>query len=339
MSGAMSPVSEIEAQLRAGLKSGCRRVVLSGGEPTIHPEFCGIVGLAKRLGYAHVQVISNGRMLCYDDFLSGAVAAGLTEITFSVHGAAPAQHDRLVGVNGAFAQTMRGIRNAVKVPGLIISSDVVVNAINVGSLYDIVRLLYRLGISEYDLLQIMPFGRAWDNWGILNYSFSGNKKIFDKVFVFGSTPGVHMWTNRFEPSLLEGFEGLIQHPSKLLDEIMGRKDMFARFLREGGRLPCSGERCRFCVLSGFCADLPELRGRGRLRSAPVPVCAGPGGKVKERSVSGTDLEEIAAFFVANRIRVKGAACKKCARGAVCRGGDIYGVMENGFSILRPAVRT
>ena len=336
MNGTMAPLSEIEAELRAGLRSGCRRAVLSGGEPAIHPGFFSAIALAKRLGYAHIQAISNGRMFCYDDFLSKAVAAGLTEITFSVHGANPAQHDRLVGSKGAFAQTMRGVRNSMKIPGLIVSSDIVVNGLNVDSLYDIVQMLFRQGVWEYDLLQITPFGRAWKNWELLSYNFSEKKEVFNKVFSFGSVPGVHMWTNRFEPSLLEGYERLIQHPSKLLDEISGRKGMFSDFLLRGVRPPCLGERCRFCVLSGFCADLRELNKLGRLYSAPAPACADSGGRNRKRFISGVNLKKIAGFFVKNRIRVKGAACKNCARGVSCRGGDIYGVMKNGFSFLRPA---
>ena len=338
MDGTMAALPEILAQLRAGLADGCRRVVLSGGEPTIHPDLFGIIALAKRLGYTHIQVISNGRMFCYDDFISKAVAAGLTEVTFSVHGANAAQHDKLVNSKGAFAQTMRGIRNAMKVPGLIVSSDIVVNGVNVDSLYDIVQLLFRQGVNEYDLLQITPFGRAWDNWDILNYDFQAKKAALKKVFSFGSAPGVHMWTNRFDPSLLEGNESLIQHPAKLQDEIQGRKIMFSGLLRKGVRQPCLGERCRFCVLSGFCADLRELKKLGRLSAAPAAACAGTAGKPEKTSVSGTELKALAGFYVKHRIRVKGDACKKCARSSSCRGGDIYGVMEKGFSSLRPAAR-
>jgi len=338
LDGRHESLDGITSALREGREEGCRRVVLSGGEPAIHPEFIRIIGLARQLGYTHVQVITNGRMFSYSEFLRQAVKAGLSEVTFSVHGASAAQHDRLAGVPGAFSQTLLGISNAVKIRGLIVSSDIVVNGVNVDSLFEIVSLLHRLKINEYDLLHLIPFGRAWKNWKILSYNPLDKKNIFRRVFRFAEAAGAHLWTNRFPLPLLEGEERYMQHPDKILDEVRGARSVFNKFIRSGKKMFCSGRRCRFCVLEQFCLDLEKLRAAGFLRAAPVPRCL-PGKPFERKRVSGgSDVMEIAAFYIRERMTVKAAACAQCRENIRCRGAHVKTVMQKGFSALVPVGR-
>ena len=74
--GGVLDLAFIRRDLARGRKRGLTRVVLSGGEPTVHPAFVEIVGLARELGYTHIQTITNGRRMCYPGFLSAAAAAG-----------------------------------------------------------------------------------------------------------------------------------------------------------------------------------------------------------------------------------------------------------------------
>ena len=335
LDGGNLPLSAIRAELLAGHKEGCRRAVLSGGEPTLHPEFTGVIALARKLGYRHIQVISNGRFFCYEDFLREAVLAGLNEITFSVHGLNSATHDKLVGVKGALSQTVQGICNALKIPGLIISSDIVVNKINVDSLEGILRFLYKLGVREYDLLQIMPFGRAWRHWRRLYYNPAQKKNALRRAFAFSHIPGVHLWVNRFRPEWLEGREELIQDPEKLLDEINGRSEMFADFLCSNGRLSCAGARCSYCPLEQFCLDLRTLRDQGGLLQLPNALCSGAASEKRARLPASAGLGEAGRFFIKNRLAFKGSACTSCIKRNICAGIGIYKIMSSGFGAVKP----
>ncbi|MDA8132206.1 MAG: radical SAM protein [Elusimicrobia bacterium] len=329
------PLGEIEADLRRGRAEGCRRVVLSGGEPTIHPKFTAIVAKARKLGYTHVQAISNGRMFCYDGFLKRAVAAGLTEITFSVHGATSGQHDALVGVPGAFAQTLLAIANAKKVPGLIVSSDIVVNRLNADSVREIVGLLHRLGVDEYDLLNLIPFGRAWENWKKLSYDPASKRKVLEKVFRFSESVNAHVWTNRFPAAVLEGNERYIQHPGKLMDEVRGMRRPLEAFLYAGEEMHCKGARCASCVMAQFCSDLELLRAEGSLKTVPAPACLPEKRRAVKKITPRAGLMKVAEFFIAERLTVKGSACRRCRLGPACRGARIWTVMARGFSALKP----
>jgi MoaA/NifB/PqqE/SkfB family radical SAM enzyme len=335
LDGSCLPLRGVRAELLAGRRQGCTRAVLSGGEPTLHPDFVRIVRMAKRAGYSHVQVITNGRLFCYGDLLRDAVSAGLREVTFSVHGHRPALHDALVGVRGAFVQTVRGIANALKVPGLVVSSDVVINRLNIDGLETTLKMLYRLGVREYDLLQVMPFGRAWMNWRSLYYSPKAKKKQLVRALDCACLEGVHLWTNRFRPELLEGREGLIQHPAKLLDEVRGRGDMLKDYLKKGVPRPCEGARCSYCPLEAFCRDLALLRAGKELTALRKPPCLGAGAGRRAVLAPSSGVEAAAKFFIRRRYFVKGRRCARCARRGDCGGAPVADVMRRGFGALSP----
>lgn len=255
--GTVRPAGEVRDDIARGARLGRQRLVLSGGEPTIHPELIPLVEAGAKAGYERVQIVTNGRMLARPGFVEDAVAAGLGEVTVSIHGHRPELHDRLVGVPGAFAQTLRGLRAARARPELIVNIDVVVCGENVGVLDQIIALGRKLGVHEFDLLQVQPAGRAAKNPGML-YDPAPYRRTLDKVFALTRHPDLFIWTNRFPVAHLEGFEELIQDPHKLIDEIRGRREQVEALLRQGEPFHCRGELCRSCYLEGLCDELHVL---------------------------------------------------------------------------------
>jgi len=158
--GKCVPFDKIAGSLKGAFRKRYKRAVLSGGEPTCHPQFLRIVKLAKDIGYGHIQVITNGRLFFYGSFLKEAVKNGLTEATFSIHGDNPHLHDSQTGVRGSFLESVTGLKNALRIPGLIVSVDIVINKKNYKYLHRILRYFIGLGVSEFDLLQVVPAGRA-----------------------------------------------------------------------------------------------------------------------------------------------------------------------------------
>ena len=155
-------LNKIEKILDDGLSEGCSGLIISGGEPTIHPKFIELISLAKKKGYKHVRVITNGRMFSYSSFLRRAKQAGLDEIAFSIHGHNAKLHDYITGTKGSYNQVIRAVKLAhkLKIPMKI---NVVVNKKNIKYLKDIVLTFSELGIKTIGLLQIVPFGEAWTN--------------------------------------------------------------------------------------------------------------------------------------------------------------------------------
>ncbi len=255
--GTMRSRDDVKAQILDGRRKGATRLILSGGEPTIHPSYVDFIKLGARAGYGKIQTVTNGRLFSYGDFLTRCLDAGLSEITFSIHGPNARIHDALVGTKGAFDQEIKGLQAALADGRPIVNIDVVVNRANVKQLPDMLRMFIAMGVKEFDLLQVVPFGRAFtDGRDTLFYDLDEMRPYIQEALAFSKRPDVHIWMNRFPPQHLEGYEHLIQDPYKLNDEVRGRKEEFARLLDEGEWLACRDPaRCKYCYLQKLCDTL------------------------------------------------------------------------------------
>jgi MoaA/NifB/PqqE/SkfB family radical SAM enzyme len=258
--GTMRDDREIRIQIVEGRKKGAERLILSGGEPTMHPLFLDYVKLGRRAGYPWIQTVTNGRMFSYPEFLDTALANGLSEITFSLHGHTAKLHDALVGTPGAFEQEVAGLKAAMG--RVVISVDVVINKMNVRHLPEMLETFLGWGVREFDLLQVIPFGNAWtDARHHLFYDLQDPTIVaaIRRALELAKRPDVHLWLNRFPPPHAEGFEELIQDPYKLNDEVRGRREEYDRYLSVGQKLMCrQPERCQYCYLQNLCDTLDEV---------------------------------------------------------------------------------
>jgi MoaA/NifB/PqqE/SkfB family radical SAM enzyme len=255
--GSMRSREEVRAQIVDGRRKGATRLILSGGEPTIHPQYVDFIKLGRQAGYEKIQTVTNGRLFSYGDFLSRCLDAGLDEITFSIHGHNAKVHDALVGTKGAFDEELKGLKGALADGRPIVNVDIVVNRGNVKHLPDMLKFFTELGVGEFDLLQVVPFGRAFDEGrDTLFYDLFEMRPYLQAALAYSKRPDVHLWMNRFPPQHLEGYEHLIQDPYKLNDEVRGRKEEYERLLTHGEWLDCRDPaRCKYCYLERLCDTL------------------------------------------------------------------------------------
>ncbi len=89
-------------------------LMLTGGEPMVHPHFFDIGATARRLGFV-VRVRTNGHTLSPRNVarLLNEVEPYLVEVT--LHGASAAVHDRQTRVAGSFERLIRNLRGAGRV--------------------------------------------------------------------------------------------------------------------------------------------------------------------------------------------------------------------------------
>jgi len=296
-------VEEIRAEIDRGRDElGAQKLILSGGEATLHPAFVELVRYAKSRGYDRVQTVTNGYRLAEKDFFDGCMAAGLGEITFSLHGHDAALHDRLTQTPGAFKRLIKGMVRALRDGRPIVNVDVVINKQNVAVLDKIVELCISLGVTEFDLLHVIPQAAAFDHRDELFYDVREHLPVLHKVFRLNRHPRFVIWTNRFPVSYLEGLEDLIQDPHKMLDEVNGRRHQVRRYLDEGVALDCRHpERCPHCFIEPFCTTTDRMV-RAQIDEsfeiywvgASEPPAERPWGW-QRRGVEGGEASEIAAL--------------------------------------------
>lgn len=269
--GTMRATMDIKVQIIEGRKKGADRLILSGGEPTMHPNFLDFVRLGKRAGYPKVQTVTNGRMFKYPAFIEAASKNGLNEITFSLHGHTAKLHDALVGTPGAFEEETAGLKAALAAGVFIINIDIVINKQNVRHLPEMLETFIGWGVKEFDLLHIIPFGNAWSEAREhLFYDLDGNLEHLQRAFAYARRPDIHIWLNRFPPPYTEGFEDLIQDPYKLNDEVRGRREEYDRYLALGEKLHCrEPDRCKRCYLQNLCDTLDDVLAARRMEEVDV----------------------------------------------------------------------
>lgn len=125
------------------------KVILSGGEPTLHAEFEIILkSLEERdLDYA---IFTNGRWPNPKRLINILEnSAHFSGFLISLHGVDAASHDAFTGMSGSFCETLVNIRRAVA-SGLSVSLSTVITQenVNINTIDEFPRLALELGVTE-----------------------------------------------------------------------------------------------------------------------------------------------------------------------------------------------
>lgn len=144
---ALSPAA-VAGWLPEWRRLGVQRVMLTGGEPLIHPHLAELVELLAASGLA-LTIATNGIVL---PLHAGLVARYGTELIVSLDGPQPI-HDRLRGVPGAFAQLAAGVAKVKDAnPDLPVSGRCTVQHGNFRYLRQTVDAAHKLGLDRISFL-------------------------------------------------------------------------------------------------------------------------------------------------------------------------------------------
>jgi MoaA/NifB/PqqE/SkfB family radical SAM enzyme len=155
--------ARVATVLRTHASRGVQAVHLTGGEPTLHPQFVEVCMLARKLGM-RTSVGTIGTMLAKPAFAQKAVP-WLDEALFSIHGPNAEIHDALTRRAGSFDTVTRALRNALEVrPGFGAFVNTVVTRLNVDHLGDTVELAASLGAKLIVISNTTPEGGGLDHF-------------------------------------------------------------------------------------------------------------------------------------------------------------------------------
>jgi MoaA/NifB/PqqE/SkfB family radical SAM enzyme len=166
--------------LRQQAARGVKNIHLTGGEPTIHPQFVEVLALAKKLGM-RTSVGTIGTMLARRDFAARAMPH-LDEALFSLHGPDAATHDAMAGRAGSFEQVCTAITNARELgKGFRAYVNTVVTRENVEALPDTAALADALGAELIVISNLTPEGKGYDAYERLAVPLETLARILPRV--------------------------------------------------------------------------------------------------------------------------------------------------------------
>jgi MoaA/NifB/PqqE/SkfB family radical SAM enzyme len=160
--GSMPPDDLVRDTIVHWAEGGLGELQFVDREPTLNPRLASYIALAREAGFRWIRLNTNGFLLAEGTRLDEYVAAGLSEVCFSLHGADAATSDRITGREGGFEPKLAAIRRALGHPKLKVVVNVVVTAENVQKLPAIAALLlerYRdLRLPDLSLSFVGPVG-------------------------------------------------------------------------------------------------------------------------------------------------------------------------------------
>lgn len=227
-------------------------IVFTGGEVTIRPDLLEIVRYAKQLGYAIIQIQTNGRMLAYKKLVEDLVEAGANEFSPALHGPTPEIHDYLTRAKGAFKQTVRAIRN-IKELGQYCMTNTVVTRSNYRHMPELAKLFVSLGVDQYQFAFVHPLGTASESFHSIVPRMALIEPYIHEGLAVGVRAGCRMMTEAIPYCFMRGYERFVAERimprTKIFEGHVTINDYTEHRLTEG---KLKGPPCEKCTWSDVC---------------------------------------------------------------------------------------
>ncbi|MBN2360947.1 MAG: radical SAM protein [Deltaproteobacteria bacterium] len=136
---------------------GVPHVILTGGEPTRHPDLLSIVEQATALGLV-VGLNTNGRSLSRPRLAEQLARAGLDHVQVTLESHRADVHDAMVGAP-AWRETVAGIRQALAA-GLHTITNTTLTAANCDQIEETLALAHDLGVRTVAANSVIAAGRG-----------------------------------------------------------------------------------------------------------------------------------------------------------------------------------
>jgi len=166
-------------------------ILLTGGEPTIHPKFLSVLKFASQNYPDHrLDLLSNGRRFFYEDFTQEVMKTPNLVVAVALHGFNSQTHDRITRSAGSFEQTLQGIRNILNFKNeklnQVIEIRVVISRLNYRFLTKILKLIKKeFGQADRVVLIFLEVeGRGSDNFAKVGLTYAKFRPYLEKIYPF-----------------------------------------------------------------------------------------------------------------------------------------------------------
>lgn len=133
-------------------------IVFTGGEPTLFKGLVELVAYAENQGLI-TGLNTNGRKLADKAFLDALVDAGLDHVQVTLESHDPKIHDRMVASDGAWAETVAGLKNVID-SRLYVMTNTTLLTHNKDTIRETLAFLAELGVPTVGLNALIYAGKG-----------------------------------------------------------------------------------------------------------------------------------------------------------------------------------
>lgn len=226
---------------------GVTELVISGGEPSLHPSLANVIAHGKSLGFETIEIQSNGVKFANREYAEQVASAGLDIACISLHHYDADESDRITKRPKAYGRTVQAIHNLREL-GVWTRISHVIN-----------RLNYK------DLPEFVRFARQEWPEGMVDICFAIAQEISSQAstWILPTFTEIKPYVRDALDYCLEnnisfsGFIGQGSYPPCMLD---GDLRYYERVLDEVHRSPNSydwykAERCAECAFNDKCVGV------------------------------------------------------------------------------------
>lgn len=162
-------------------------VILTGGEPTLHPRFLDILKFIRdNFPKQEIRILTNGRRFFYPDFAQKVLRTNNLNIAVSLYGPSAKIHDGITRTKGSFNQTIGGIKNILSLRNKeqIVEIRTVITGLSYQYLEQILNLVRRRFslIDRMVLIFMEVEGQADKNFRSIHISYSRVRPFIEGLY-------------------------------------------------------------------------------------------------------------------------------------------------------------
>ena len=135
-------------------QNGVPQIVFTGGEPLLRTDLVELVKYAEQFV---TGLVTNGRHLA--KIAEELHSVSLDYVQVSLESVDPNIHDKMVGATGAWAETVEGIKAAVKA-GIYVTTNTTLTRENIAGFFDLIRFGKELGLKTMACNSLICSGKG-----------------------------------------------------------------------------------------------------------------------------------------------------------------------------------
>lgn len=144
------PAERVAREIDRAAARGFRDIAFTGGEPTIRPDLPALVKHARRRGFEHVKVASNGLRYAHAPYLDHLIACGVDRFHVSLHAFEDIAYERTVHLAGTAPLRRAALQNLIA-RGLDPVADLILKEDTYRDLPAWIASLVALGLRRFAL--------------------------------------------------------------------------------------------------------------------------------------------------------------------------------------------